>query len=417
MNQKELALLELKTLLLCPTCPSCKRLLERQYSLYPTYFLCFYCGKVFKFTRPKKIRLGKYFTCPLCKDSYEIEEILQDLYSEQRIFCPSCRAAFKVKHLWSKEKILVAIERIVAISMLIIGASLFFGGSDTDYNWVDLLGIGLWFGGIGLIGTVEGILKRKHIAKQTFSALFLFYLLLCCKVGYTEENDLPQRYTESLWMQLEKEGHTIKPGPYPEPTGKDFQTLLDMVVQLEISTREGFNKIAEHINGHRASLEGLLTERTALYLRIVEMEKNIRELENQIVALTETDSNEKPSGQQLQEAMERAEKVFGDRRKRLEETKHGIVTRVIDGDTIEVDTLGRVRLLRVDCPEKNQEGFQKATDLVNKLLLGQEVKIEIGKPEKDKYGRWLGEVFFGSEFEINASDYILHYNFCPPYKR
>ena len=39
----------------------------------------------------------------------------------------------------------------------------------------------------------------------------------------------------------------------------------------------------------------------------------------------------------------------------------GIVTQVIDGDTIEVQGVGRIRLADVDCPEASRPGGLEAT--------------------------------------------------------
>jgi micrococcal nuclease len=82
----------------------------------------------------------------------------------------------------------------------------------------------------------------------------------------------------------------------------------------------------------------------------------------------------------------------------------GIVTKVIDGDTIDcmVD-LGfntfikeRFRLYGIDTPEKNskipevREIAIKATNFVKETVEGKGVTIE--SLEKDKYGRWLAVV-------------------------
>lgn len=74
------------------------------------------------------------------------------------------------------------------------------------------------------------------------------------------------------------------------------------------------------------------------------------------------------------------------------------VTKVVDGDTIEVEIDGkreRVRLLLVDTPEtvhpnKPAQPFGKeASDFTKSLLEGKEVELEKDKEEKDKYRRLL----------------------------
>lgn len=85
-----------------------------------------------------------------------------------------------------------------------------------------------------------------------------------------------------------------------------------------------------------------------------------------------------------------------------------IVTRVIDGDTIDCTVdLGfsifakeRFRLYGIDIPEKNskdsvlKEIAFNATSYVKESIEGKTVTIEC--TGKDKYGRWLAKVFINS---------------------
>ena len=72
------------------------------------------------------------------------------------------------------------------------------------------------------------------------------------------------------------------------------------------------------------------------------------------------------------------------------------VTRVIDGDTFETASRKKsVRLSNVDAPEKGQPGFSKATEILRKMIGGEEVRIEtVGR---DKYGRAIARVYKGRE--------------------
>ena len=79
----------------------------------------------------------------------------------------------------------------------------------------------------------------------------------------------------------------------------------------------------------------------------------------------------------------------------------GIVTQVIDGDTIWVsDRHGRhkVRLNRIDAPESNQPFGSESTAHLKSIITNRTVRIEYEK--FDRYGRILGVVFFG-EIDIN----------------
>lgn len=68
------------------------------------------------------------------------------------------------------------------------------------------------------------------------------------------------------------------------------------------------------------------------------------------------------------------------------------VFRVVDGDTIWVDIDGieeKVRLIGVNTPERDEEGFQEATDYTVKMLLDKKVYLEKDISDRDKYGRLL----------------------------
>jgi len=79
----------------------------------------------------------------------------------------------------------------------------------------------------------------------------------------------------------------------------------------------------------------------------------------------------------------------------------GNVTRVIDGDTIEVDILGskvKVRLLDINTPEKKQPYHDEAMNFLKSKVEGKQVLLERGKENKDKYGRMLRYAFFNKDF-------------------
>jgi len=87
-----------------------------------------------------------------------------------------------------------------------------------------------------------------------------------------------------------------------------------------------------------------------------------------------------------------------------------VVTRVIDGDTIEVNiggTLYRVRYIGIDTPELDDERpefcalAQEATRYNRQLVEGQDVYLEKDISETDHYGRLLRYVYVGDVF-VNA---------------
>ena len=76
------------------------------------------------------------------------------------------------------------------------------------------------------------------------------------------------------------------------------------------------------------------------------------------------------------------------------------VDRVIDGDTIVVRGVGRVRLIGVDTPEvqhprrgPSEPGGQAARTFLENWLEGRPVRLEFGPVRTDKYGRTLARVY------------------------
>ncbi|WP_166503544.1 thermonuclease family protein [Modestobacter italicus] len=84
------------------------------------------------------------------------------------------------------------------------------------------------------------------------------------------------------------------------------------------------------------------------------------------------------------------------------------VTKVVDGDTIDVQYDGethRVRLLNVNAPESVDPnkpvecmGPEASEFLAGRLPVGTDVRLEWDQEKSDKYGRELAAVFLGDEF-------------------
>jgi endonuclease YncB( thermonuclease family) len=95
----------------------------------------------------------------------------------------------------------------------------------------------------------------------------------------------------------------------------------------------------------------------------------------------------------------------------------GKVVGVSDGDTITVlDDMDngrfRIRLDKIDAPEKNQAFGNKSKQVLSSLIYGKNVVVRFNKI--DNYGRVLGVVFLG-EKEINLimvqDGYAWHYSY------
>lgn len=82
------------------------------------------------------------------------------------------------------------------------------------------------------------------------------------------------------------------------------------------------------------------------------------------------------------------------------ELEVGNITRIIDGDTIEVNLSGnieKIRLLGINTPEKNREGYKEAKDFLSDFT-GREIELVFTLEDLDKYGRKLRYIFYEERF-------------------
>lgn len=88
-----------------------------------------------------------------------------------------------------------------------------------------------------------------------------------------------------------------------------------------------------------------------------------------------------------------------------------VVTRVVDGDTIEArigEEVEDVRLIGVDTPETVKPGAPvecfgpQASHFAHRLLEGGRVRLVFGEERRDSYGRALAYVYIGRRF-VNAT--------------
>lgn len=65
----------------------------------------------------------------------------------------------------------------------------------------------------------------------------------------------------------------------------------------------------------------------------------------------------------------------------------------MDGDTLDISGVGRIRLVGIDTPEREEPSYQNATDFVKQKCLGKTLYLDTDDAEnKNKYGRILGIV-------------------------
>lgn len=102
-----------------------------------------------------------------------------------------------------------------------------------------------------------------------------------------------------------------------------------------------------------------------------------------------------------------------------------LVTRIIDGDTIEIEGGQKVRYIGIDTPEtvdprKPVQCFGKEASAKNKELVeGKKVRLEKDITDTDKYGRLLRYVYIGDIFvnlELVKQGYASSYSYPPDIK-
>jgi endonuclease YncB( thermonuclease family) len=85
------------------------------------------------------------------------------------------------------------------------------------------------------------------------------------------------------------------------------------------------------------------------------------------------------------------------------EPEEVIVTKVIDGDTIEISTGETVRLIGINAPEEGETCYEESKEFLEDFLSDKEITFERDVEDKDRYGRLLRYVFaFDDEENHNA---------------
>lgn len=90
------------------------------------------------------------------------------------------------------------------------------------------------------------------------------------------------------------------------------------------------------------------------------------------------------------------------------------VTRVIDGDTIEIKGGTRVRYIGVDTPEPGECFGKEATEANSRLVANKKLKLETDIQTHDRYGRllayvWIGELMVNEELVRQGAATVTTY--------
>lgn len=91
--------------------------------------------------------------------------------------------------------------------------------------------------------------------------------------------------------------------------------------------------------------------------------------------------------------------------------------KIVDGDTIYVEGVGKVRLVGVNTPERGVEGYNVSKHFVSKLCKYKEVSLDIDdSKEHDKYNRTLAVVIVDGKNlnEILLDEGLAEIMYIPP---
>jgi len=92
---------------------------------------------------------------------------------------------------------------------------------------------------------------------------------------------------------------------------------------------------------------------------------------------------------------------------------------VVDGDTVEIASGERVRLIGIDSPERGQPYYSEARNKLMELVLNKEVRLEKDITDRDRYGRLLRYIYVGDLFinlEMARLGYANSYTYPPDVK-
>lgn len=90
------------------------------------------------------------------------------------------------------------------------------------------------------------------------------------------------------------------------------------------------------------------------------------------------------------------------------------VTRVLDGDTVEIADGRRVRYTGINAPEKAKCFFDQAKTENEQLVLNKKIRLEKDASNRDKYGRLLRYIYVldQSGQEIFVNDFLVRQGFA-----
>lgn len=91
------------------------------------------------------------------------------------------------------------------------------------------------------------------------------------------------------------------------------------------------------------------------------------------------------------------------------------VIRVIDGDTFELASGEHVRLLHINTPEKGENCYSEAKEMLSELVLNKTVFLERDMQDMDKYNRSLRYVYLSNNSAESVNEMLVEKGFAVAY--
>ncbi len=86
----------------------------------------------------------------------------------------------------------------------------------------------------------------------------------------------------------------------------------------------------------------------------------------------------------------------------------GLIETVENGDTFDLRSGVRIRMLLIDSPARGKEGYEEAGEFLEKLIKDKRVWLEYDRYQNDKYGRILAWVWVNCESKPKFKRSVLY---------
>jgi len=97
-------------------------------------------------------------------------------------------------------------------------------------------------------------------------------------------------------------------------------------------------------------------------------------------------------------------------------SKKAHIVDVIDGDTVEILSGKKVRLLSINAPESGNPYSVEAREKLESLIKGKDVLLKFDQEKQDYYGRLLAYIYYNNQFinQIMVKEGLAYSYIVPP---